>query len=201
MAEQSFSLTYDYRCPFARNVHEHVIAALAAGAPWDVEFVPFSLSQAHVEEGGVAVWDDPTKAPDLLAVEAALVVGERYPDRFADVHIAFFTARHDEGRDLRDKAVIGDILTAAGVDAEEVFTEVSQLWPREAFRKAHEAAVADHHVFGVPTFITANNAVFARIMTRPRGDGDAARQVIEHVLALTEEHPELNEFKHTSISR
>ena len=50
------------------------MTALRAGAPWDVEFVPFSLSQVHVEEGGTPVWDDPAKAADLLAIEAGLVV-------------------------------------------------------------------------------------------------------------------------------
>ena len=65
---KSFAVTWDYRCPFARNAHEHLAAALAAGADWDVTFLPFSLSQAHVPEGGAPVWDDPDKAKDLLSV-------------------------------------------------------------------------------------------------------------------------------------
>jgi hypothetical protein len=36
-----FAVTWDYRCPFARNAHEHVLAGLADGADWDVTFVPF----------------------------------------------------------------------------------------------------------------------------------------------------------------
>jgi len=54
-----FSVNWDYRCPFARNAHEHVMAALDAGADWDVTYVAFSLNQAHVEEGQHDVWDDP----------------------------------------------------------------------------------------------------------------------------------------------
>jgi hypothetical protein len=38
-------------------------------------------------------------------------------------------------------------------------------------------------------------------MTRPQGDAELARSTIEHVVALTQSRPELNEFKHTSISR
>jgi hypothetical protein len=38
-------------------------------------------------------------------------------------------------------------------------------------------------------------------MTRPEGNGDLARATVESVLALVGEHPELNEFKHTTISR
>ena len=67
MTTKHFSVNWDYRCPFARNAHEHLVTALQAGAPFEVEFVPFSLSQAHVEEGGTPVWDDPEHEPDLLA--------------------------------------------------------------------------------------------------------------------------------------
>ena len=72
---------------------------------------------------------------------------------------------------------------------------------RDAFRKAHEDAVTNHQVFGVPTFIIDGKAAFVRVMTRPGSDADAARTTIDGVLALFTEHPELNEFKHTSIDR
>ena len=57
----SFAVTWDYRCPFARNFHEHVLTGLEAGADWDVRFVPFSLDQVHVAEGDPDVWDDPSR--------------------------------------------------------------------------------------------------------------------------------------------
>src|SRR5262249_33211398 len=39
---RSFGLTFDYRCPFARNGHEAAVNALREGADLDVTFVPFS---------------------------------------------------------------------------------------------------------------------------------------------------------------
>ena len=201
MSLPPFAVTYDYRCPFARNAHEHVVAALQAGSGWDVEFVPFSLSQVHVEEGGVPVWDNPAAAPGLLALEASVVVRDRFPDRFPDAHLALFAARHDEGRDLRVPEVVGDVLAQSGADAAAVLEAVAEGWPREVLRKAHEAAVDGHHVFGVPTFVVGDDAVFVRIMTRPEGDAGLARTTVEHVVRLLTGHPELNEFKHTSISR
>ena len=196
-----FAVTYDYRCPFARNIHEHLVAGAQAGAGWEVEYVPFSLSQVHVEEGGIAVWDDPDKESGLLAMEASIVVRDRMPDRFPDAHVALFAARHDEGRDLREESVVRDVLTGAGVDADAVLTEVADGWPRDVFRKAHEAAVSEHKIFGVPTFVIGPDAVFVRVMTRPHGDAELARTTIEHVVRLLVGHPDLNEFKHTSISR
>ena len=113
------------------------------------------------------------QASHLLAVEAGIVVRERHPEKFRDVHVALFAARHDEGRDLRERAVVHDVLSAAGVDADEVMAVVADGGPRQVFRKAHEAAVSEHHIFGVPTFVVGDRAVFVRLMTRPDGDGDA----------------------------
>ena len=57
-----FAVSFDYRCPFARNAHESVVAGLRAGRDWDVTFVPFSLDQVHVEEGEPPVWErDPAE--------------------------------------------------------------------------------------------------------------------------------------------
>src|SRR5688572_17655611 len=90
----TFAVTWDYRCPFARNAHEHVLTALEGGADWDVTFTPFSLNQAHVEEGGLDVWDDPAAAPALVAMQAGIAVRDRFPDQFLAVHAALFRARH-----------------------------------------------------------------------------------------------------------
>jgi hypothetical protein len=196
----SFGITYDYRCPFARNAHEHVIEALRSGADWDVQFVPFSLSQIHVDEGGTPVWDDPAKSGDLLALEASIVVANKFPDRFLDVHEALFAVRHDQARDLRDEKVVSQVLDAAGVDAAAVIEQLRDRSVLEQLRKSHEDSVTDHQVFGVPTFIVGDRAAFVRIMTRPQGDADIATATIERVLDLLTDHPELNEVKHTTVS-
>lgn len=196
-----FAVSWDYRCPFARNAHEHLVAGLQAGAPWDVTFVPFSLNQAHVEEGDPDVWDDPTKADALLAMQVGIVVRDRFPEQFLAVHGALFRARHDEGRDIRQESVLREIVAEQGVDAGAVFTETADGWPLEQFRKEHEAAAGDHKVWGVPTFIAGDASVFVRLMTRPQGDADLAVKTIERVVDLVAGFPELNEFKHTSISR
>jgi hypothetical protein len=195
-----FAVTYDYRCPFARNAHEHLFAALRNGAGWEVDLVPFSLSQTHVEEADEPVWEDPGKSADLIAMEASLVVKELSPEAFGEVHLDLFAARHDQGRDLRSEQVIRDVLDAHGVDSSEVFKAIADGWPRDSFRKAHERAVADHAVFGVPTFVVGGDAVFVRIMTRPAGDPATSKSLIERIVSLLVEHPELNEVKHTTVS-
>ena len=50
-------------------------------------------------------------------------------------------------------------------------------------------------------FISGDEAVFVRVMTRPEGDAATAIATIERILDLLEDHVELNEFKRTSIPR
>ena len=201
MSLLEFSVNWDYRCPFARNAHEHVVAGLEAGADWDVTYVSFSLNQAHVEEGQPDIWDDPEKVSALLAMQVGIAVRDSLPDDFHRVHLALFAARHDEGRDIREEQVLREILGEQGVDADAVFAEVATGTPLETFRKEHERSVADHRVFGVPTFIANDQAVFIRLMHRPEGDAAVATRSVERVVELVAGWPELNEFKHTSIAR
>ncbi len=201
MSATSFAVTWDYRCPFARNAHEHLLDGLAAGAAWDVTYVPFFLNQSHVEEGGIPSWENPDQVPDLLSLEAGIVVRDRFPEVFPAVHRSLFAARHDDRGDLRDRKVVAAALERAGADAGAVLAEVDAGWPRNVARSEHEQVVRDLDVFGVPTFILGGSAVFARLMTRPEGDGARARATIDQVLGLITDHPELNEFKHTRVAR
>jgi 2-hydroxychromene-2-carboxylate isomerase len=195
-----FAVSWDYRCPFARNAHEHLAVALADGADWDVTFLPFSLGQVHVPEGGTPVWDDPAKAPDLLALAAGVVVRDQYPDRFLDAHVALFAARHDEGLDLRLPDVVAGVLDGVGLPGDKIVAEVATSAPAQEIHRAHEQAVNELDMFGVPTFVVDDRAVFVRLMGRPQGDAALARRTIQGVLDLFETMPDLNEFKHTSLS-
>ena len=200
MALPPFTVSWDYRCPFARNAHEHLIAGLRDGANWDVTFAPFSLSQVHVAEGEPSVWDTPEKAPELLALNAGVVVRDRFPDRFLDAHEALFAARHDKSGDIREESVVRQALESARLDPDEVFAVLAEGWVDAEVRKTHEWEVDTHAMFGVPTFIVGDQAVFVRLMTRPAGDAALARGTIEQVVSSIAERPWLNEFKHTSIS-
>jgi hypothetical protein len=197
----SFSVTWDYRCPFARNAHEHLVEALRSGAPWEVTYLPFSLRQVHVEEGEPDVWERPEVDSGLLALQAAVVVRDRFPEQFPEAHLRLFAIRHDHGRHLRDENEIRAALRQAGVDVDAVFDEIATGGPLATVRDEHTAAAEQHEVWGVPTFLLGDQAVFVRLMDRPQGDAEHARRSIQRILDLLVEAPELNEFKHTSLKR
>jgi predicted DsbA family dithiol-disulfide isomerase len=128
-------------------------------------------------------------------------VRDQFPDQFLAVHRALFAARHDEALHLEDESVVRDVLDANGVDSQAVLAEIKSGAALDKVRKEHEAAVADHDVWGVPTFIAGDNASFVRLMNRPEGDAEVARQSIERVASLLIDWPDLNEFKHTTRKR
>jgi len=197
----SFAVTWDYLCPFARNAHEHLVTALQADVDWDVRFSFFSLAQAHVGDGGAPVWDDPAAHSGVLAGLAGIVVRERQRDRFLDAHIALFAARHDKAVDLRDRQQLAAVLDAAGLDGTGIVEDALSGWPAEIARSEHEEAAERWGVFGVPTFITGEKAVFVRVMNRPEGDAKLAETTVERVLDLVDGFPDLNEYKFTRIPR
>jgi hypothetical protein len=197
----SFAVTWDYRCPFARNAHEHLLVGLESGADWNVTFLPFSLDQTHVEEGAPPVWEVPDRYRGLLANLAGIAVRDRFPEQFRAAHLALFTARHDEGRDVREREVVSNVLDGAGLDGAAVLAEVDAGWPLEVLRDSHLDLVSRLSVFGVPTFVTDDDAVFVRLMHRPEGDAKVAITTIDRVVDLLEGWPDLNEFKHTRIAR
>jgi hypothetical protein len=191
-----FAVSFDYRCPFARNGHESVVAGLRAGRDWDVRFLPFSLDQVHVEEGEPPVWD---REPDawgtgVLALTWAIAVRDSFADNFFDWHIAAFTARHVEGAKIAKVDVLREIAASVGLDTDAVAAEVASGRPLKVLAEEHTEAVKRWNVFGVPTFIVGERAAFVRVMDRDNPTD------VDRILDLLE-WTDLNEFKHTSVPR
>jgi 2-hydroxychromene-2-carboxylate isomerase len=197
---RQFGLTFDYRCPWARIVHEHVVTALRAGADWDVTWLPFSLGQAHVEEGKPSVWEQPEQDTGIVALQASLAVRDTQPDKFVDAHYALYEHRHADAGQIKDRDDLTPVLASVGVDVDAVWAEVDSGRPLSTVEKEHTAFVESHTVWGVPTFIVGDQAVFIRLLERPDGDPDKAKATIERILDQIE-WTTLNEFKHTSIPR
>jgi hypothetical protein len=200
MPAPSFALTYDYRCPYARIASEHVVTALRGGADWDVRFLPFSLSQNHVEDGAPSVWEQPEQDSGIVAMQASIAIRDTQRDRFLDAHHALFEHRHASSGDLRSRDAVTDVLSAVGVDTGAMWAEVDSGRPLATIEKEHTAFVESHDVWGVPTFIVDDRAVFVRLLEQSGGDVAVATRTIERILDLID-WPILNEFKHTTVPR
>lgn len=198
---RSFSITFDYRCPFARIAADHVTTAVEAGLDIDPTFVPFSLSQSHVEPGQPDVWDDPEADSGLWALQTAIVVMDTRPEQFLAVHRALFDVRHEHGQSLRSSPAFDRALADNDIEAEDVKVAIAEGWPLERVRESHQRAVADHDVWGVPTFIAGDRAAFVRLTEGPNGDNELACRTITGIVDMLVGWVALNEFKHTSLDR
>ncbi len=196
----SFGLTFDYRCPYGRIVHEHVVTGLRAGADWNVTFLPFCLGQAHVEEGMPDIWETPERDSGLLALQLAVSLRDNQPDCFVDVHYAMYEHRHTGGGSLTNKDVLRDIISHNGGNPDTAFDDVASGRPLQVVRDEHTQYVSSHHVWGVPVFVVDDKAVFVRLLDRSLGDGEVAVTTINRILENIN-WPILNEFKHTSVPR
>ena len=194
----SFQLSYDYRCPFAKNLHLHVLAALRAGADLDVTFVPWTMSQGYVSPGSPDVWDDPAYDADLLSLAVSVSVRDQQPELFGAAHEALFRARHEQAIRLVTFEEIEGVLAPLGVDMEKVRVDVASRRPHEVIAQSF-AQFDKYEAFGVPTLVMNGDAIFIRYMTAPGNDLQASVKVVESLLALVELEPELNEFKHTRL--
>ncbi len=130
-----------------------------------------------------------------------MTVRDRFPEAFPAVHRALFAARHDQGQQLNDEAVLRQVLTDQGVDAGGVFASIADGLALKTVQAEHEEVAGSHTVWGVPTFIAGDEAVFVRLMNRPQGDAEVARSSIERIVDMLAGWADLNEFKRTTIKR
>ena len=102
-----------------------------------------------------------------------------------------------------ERASIAILVSSALVQVTTGFLNVLNAYPFPwYFTSVHHylGYVASHNVWGVPTFLVGDRAVFVRLLHTPDGDADLAIGTVERVLEQID-WPILNEFKHTSIPR
>ena len=192
----AFELSYDYRCPFAKNIHLHMVSALKAGGKFDVTFVPWTMSQGYKSDGSPDVWDDENRNAELLALAVSTSIRDQQPEHFLDAHEAMFRARHEKGIRLVNIEEIEALLSPLGVDMDKVRNDVASRRPHQVIAQSFKL-FAKVEAFGVPTFVIGNDATFVRYMNGPSSDAQESIAVIDSLVSMMANQPELNEFKHT----
>ena len=195
---RSFAVTWDYRCPYGRIVHDHVVTGLLAGADWNVTFLPYCLGQSNRDPGLPPIWETPQADSGLFALQVGVAARDADPDRFPTFHHAVYEYRHTRAGNLNDRDAIAAMLTDAGLDASTVFDHVESGEPLRTIAREHMQYVNSHDVWGVPTFVVDDKAVFVRLLRTSDGNAETAIATIDRILDNID-WPILNEFKHTSV--
>jgi hypothetical protein len=173
-----------------------VAAAVRGGADFDVRYVAFSLDQVHIPEGEPPVWErDPSEwGSGVLALCFGIAVRDHLPAAFPDAHLELFAARHEHGGKLTDPAVLRAAVARAGLDPDAVEHLAGLPGTLATLAREHTEMVDDYEVFGVPTFVEGDEAVFVRFMER--GNVDDLLRALDLL-----QWSDLNEFKRTRIPR
>jgi predicted DsbA family dithiol-disulfide isomerase len=155
----------------------------------------FSLTQVNNQGEGWTIWgaspDDPA-ARGRLAFQAA--EASRRQGRFDTFHAALLEARHVEGLDLEDRAVIEEVAGQAGLDLGRFRSDLADPSSLQALARDHQRAADQLGVFGTPTFhVPGRGAAYVRV--RPAPEGEAALKVFDQVVSITAEEPYFLELK------
>jgi protein-disulfide isomerase-like protein with CxxC motif len=196
---KNFQVSYDYRCPFAKNIHLHLVTALQAGADFQVNFIPWTLSQGYREDGAPDVWNDLARDSELLALAVSTSIRDQQPDLFLAAHEALFKARHERAIRLVTIEEIDEVLGPVGVDMQRVRDDVATRRPHQVIGESF-AQYERYEAFGVPTFVVNGDATFVRYMTAPGDNAYDSIKMLDALVTMMELEPALNEFKHTRVS-
>lgn len=194
----NFKISYDYRCPFAKNLHLHLVRALRAGAQWSVEFSPWTMSQGHREEGALDVWANPAMDSDLLALAVSTSIRDQQPDKFLDAHESLFRARHESGLRLASWEDIDKALTNVDLDFDAIRRDVASRRPHGVIADTYRE-YERYEAFGVPTIVIGDDGTFVRYMSAPNDDDAASLELMTRLITLMTSERDLNEFKHTRV--
>jgi predicted DsbA family dithiol-disulfide isomerase len=112
----AFDVFFDYQCPFVYRAAGLIASVRSTGRPIDVRWRYFSLTQVNSKDDGWTVWSAPAseRVRGRLAFQAAEAA--RRQGRFEALHMPLLVARHRDGEDLDDPAVIARVAQSAGLD-------------------------------------------------------------------------------------
>ncbi len=176
---------FDYGCPFSCIAQRWLDAAGAR-----VDFRPFSLAEAHRPPGSLPVWHVPVDRldPVVLSLAGHEVVREAGGD-LDEYRRRMFAFWHEESHRTFD-GLVEMVTSGAGVSlAPEMVSR-----GLAAVKASHRTAVA-LGIFGTPTLGFGDEpGMFVKLDDLP-ADPAAARELWQHLTAMTLGYPALLELK------
>ena len=192
---RTFDLFYDYLCPFVYRVSVLLENVRATGErKVKIRWRYFSLTQVNSKDEGWTIWDAPDSdnVRGRLAFKAAEAA--RQQDRFDDFHARLLRRRHVDRADIDDAGVIERVADEAGIDIDRFRRDMADPASLSTLERDHRGAVAEHGVFGTPTFVFPRGAAaYVRLSDVPEvGDSVA---LYDRLIGIAEDEPRILEVK------
>jgi predicted DsbA family dithiol-disulfide isomerase len=190
-----FDLYYDYLCPFVYRTSVLLQNVLDSGERRiDVRWRYFSLTQVNSKDEGWTIWDAPDAEPTrgrlaFMAAEAA-----RRQEAFDRFHMPLLRARHVDRADIDDVAVLERVAEDSGLDLDLFRRDFADHTILTALERDHQEAVAEHGVFGTPTFVFEGGpAAYVRLSEAP--DPADSLEIFDRLVSIAAAEPRILEIK------
>ena len=190
-----FDLYYDYLCPFVYRTSVLLQNVLDSGERRiDVRWRYFSLTQVNSKDDGWTIWDAPDSEPTrgrlaFMAAEAA-----RRQEAFDRFHMPLLRARHVDRADIDDVAVLERVAEDSGLDLDLFRRDFADHTILAALARDHQEAVAEHGVFGTPTFVFEGGpAAYVRLSEAP--DPADSLGIFDRLVSIAAAEPRILEIK------
>ena len=186
---------YDYLCPFVYRASVLLHNVRDSGErELKVRWRYFSLTQVNSKDDGWTVWDTPESEPvrgrhAFKAAEAA-----RRQDGFDEFHVRLLRGRHLDRIDIDNVAAVDRVAVESGLDLDRFRKDVADPGILSALERDHLGAVAEHGVFGTPTFVfPGGSAAYVRLSEAPE-PGDSLG-LFDRLVSIAAQEPRILEIK------
>lgn len=191
---------FDYACPYADSAARWVDELKKQiGDEVQFTFKFFPLEQvnapADVEE---AIWDLPreNRSPARHSMQAGAAALQQGNEAFDAFILELMKLKHSEGKEHGKRASILEAAQRAGLNMEQFTEDLDDDELLDIVREHYESGVAEHGVFGTPTFVFPSGAaVYLQLLPAPTAE--EAVPLWREFVATAEERPNFREFKRT----
>jgi len=192
---RKFDLFYDYLCPFVYRASVLLENVRQTGARnVKIRWRYFSLTQINSKDEGWTIWDAPESdnVRGRLAFKAAEAA--RQQDRFDDFHMLLLRRRHVDRADIDDVGVIERVADEAGIDIDRFRRDMADSTILSTLERDHRGAIAEHGVFGTPTFVFPDGAAaYFRLSAVPEVSDSVA--LYDRLIGVASDEPRILEVK------
>jgi len=192
---RKFDLFYDYLCPFVYRVSVLLENVRETGErKVKIRWRYFSLTQVNSKDEGWTIWDAPDSENVRGRVAFKAAEAARQQDRFDDFHMRLLRRRHVDRADIDDVGVIERVADEAGIDIDRLRRDMADPASLSTLERDHRGAVAEHGVFGTPTFVFPRGAAaYVRLSEVPEAADSVA--LYDRLIGIAEDEPRILEVK------
>ena len=191
-----FDVYYDYLCPFVYRASILLQNVRDSGErDLEIRWRYFSLTQVNSKDEGWTVWDADESEPvrGRLAFTAA-AASRRQEGGFEEFHKRLLRARHVDRADIDDVAVVERLAEESGLDIGRFRKDVADPTILDALERDHRGAVAEHGIFGTPTFVFPGGASAYVRLSEPPDVADSV-SIFDRLVSIAADEPRILEIK------